>query len=259
MPLYLATCNPLQEMNTHEAPIERAGEIRPMQQMLAVIHTSPTLTPMFTELSTQFLPGVQVFHMVDESLIKDTTRHGYLRRVTMRRLLGIVESAAQSGADAVLITCSSIGAAVAIAQQIHDVPIIRVDEAMAERAVRMGRCIGVVATLRTTLDPTIALLRAKAAEAGREIRIIPSLCDGAFEAVMAGDTARHDAILTGALTTEMHGADVVVLAQASMARVVKSLPPGTLTVPVLSSPELAVQQVAAVLADLATKSTGAAA
>jgi Asp/Glu/hydantoin racemase len=215
-----------------------------------LIHTSPTLTPMFGALCSKYIPEAAVFHMVDESLIADTIREGHLRRVTMRRLLKLIESAQLAGADAVMVTCSSIGAGVVLGQQLFDVPVIRVDEAMAEAAVRMGRRIGVMATLRTTLEPTIALLREKAAEAGIEIEIVDSLCDGAFDAVLAGDTVTHDRILSEALKNEMNDVDVVVLAQASMARVVKAMPSGTLSVPVLSSPELAVKSARAILAGL---------
>jgi Asp/Glu/hydantoin racemase len=121
---------------------------------------------------------------------------------------------------------------------------------MAEAAVRMGRRIGVMATLSTTLEPTIALLRAKAAEADIEIEIVDSLCDGAFDAVLAGDTTTHDRILSEALRNEMKDVDVVILAQASMARVVKAMPKGSLSVPVLSSPELAVKSARAILEGL---------
>lgn len=221
-----------------------------MATTLALIHTSPTLTPMFTALCTEQIPETTIFHMVDESLIKDTIREGGLRRITMRRLLVMIESANMSGADAVMVTCSSIGPGIAIGQQLFDFPVIRVDEAMAETAVRMGKRIGVMATLRTTLEPTIALLRQKAAEAGREIEIVDSLCDGAFEAVLSGDTATHDRILTDALLNDMRGVDLVVLAQASMARVVKTMPEGTLKMPVLSSPELAVRQAREILSEL---------
>ncbi len=219
-------------------------------QTLAIIHTSPTLTPLFTSLCHERMPQTRIFHMVDESLIKDTIREGHLRRVTMRRLLAMIESAEMAGADAVLITCSSIGAGVALGQQLFDLPIIRVDEAMAEAAVQIGRKIGVVATLKTTLDPTIALLRQKAAAAGIDIEVVSALCDGAFEAVLAGDTATHDRILTEALLKDMQGVDAVVLAQASMARVVNALPAGTLPMPVLSSPELAVRRAQEILSSL---------
>lgn len=223
-----------------------------MQQTLAIIHTSPTLTPMFGALCAEYIPDVSIFHMVDESLIQDTVREGRLRPVTIRRLLSMIESAEKAGADAVMVTCSSIGAGVVLGQQLFDIPVIRVDESMAETAVRMGRRIGVMATLRTTLEPTIALLREKAADAGVKIEIVDSLCDGAFDAVLSGDTETHDRILSEALRDEMKGVDVVVLAQASMARVVRAMPEGTLTMPVLSSPELAVMQARDILSELAS-------
>jgi hypothetical protein len=111
---------------------------------------------------------------------------------------------------------------------------------MAEEAVRQGSRIGVMATLRTTLEPTLALLRDKADAAGKNVELVSSLCDGAFEAVLAGDTATHDRILSKALLEEMKDVDVVVLAQASMARVVQAMGADALPMPVLSSPELAV-------------------
>jgi Asp/Glu/hydantoin racemase len=189
-----------------------------LAKTLALIHTSPTLTPMFTALCSKYMPETEIFHMVDESLIKDTIREGTLRRVTIRRLLALIESANMSGADAVMVTCSSIGPGIAIAQQLFDFPVIRV-----------------------------ALLREKAAEAGRDIQIVDSLCDGAFDAVLDGDTTTHDRILSEALVNDMRGVDIVVLAQASMSRVVRTMPEGTLAMPVLSSPELAVKQACEIL------------
>jgi Asp/Glu/hydantoin racemase len=125
--------------------------------------------------------------------------------------------------------------------------VIRIDEAMAEEAVRIGRRVGVAATLRTTLEPTIELLKAKASENGRTIEIVESLSEGAFEAVLSGDVITHDRILAEKLVRDLHDVDVIVLAQASMARVVNELPPGTLRAPVLSSPELAVRRAKEIL------------
>ena len=246
---------PVKESSVQRPPGPMKEET--MAQTLAIIHTSPTLTPLFSALCADEMPETTIFHMVDESLIKDTIRAGKLCKVTMRRLIAMIESAGMSGADAVLITCSSIGPASTIAQALFDFPIIRVDEAMAEAAVRSGKKIGVMATLQTTLEPTIALLRQKAAEAGLEVEIVESLCDGAFDAVLAGDTATHDHILSEALMKDMRGVDVVVLAQASMARVVKEMTAGSLAAPVLSSPELAVQRVHQILSALDTNALNA--
>src|SRR3546814_11272849 len=89
---------------------------------------------------------------------------------------------------------------------------------MAEKAVATGRRIGVVATLSTTLNPTADLVRRVAAEQGKQIEIVEHLCEGAFEAVMAGDGTTHDRIVGEGLTQGMKGMDAIVLAQASMAR-----------------------------------------
>ena len=211
-----------------------------MSTKLALIHTSPSLTPMFQALCTALLPEVEIFHMVDESLIRNTVAAGQLERVTVRRVIAMVESARLAGADAVLVTCSSIGEAVTTAAGLFDFPVLRVDEAMAEKAIRMGKRVGVLATLRTTLEPTTELVRKKAKDCG--VTIVDVLCEGAFDAVMAGDGATHDALVGRALKALMAEVDVVVLAQASMARVLETLEPSSLTVPVLSSPELGVRR-----------------
>jgi Asp/Glu/hydantoin racemase len=215
---------------------------------LALIHTSATLEPVFAALCRQHIPEAGITHMVDESLIQDTVKAGGLRKATIRRLIGEIASAEKAGADAVLVTCSSIGPGAALAQQLFDIPVLRIDDAMAEKAVRQAQRIGVLATLRTTLDPTTALLRKKAAEAGRTVELVECLCEEAFPAVLAGDTATHDRMLRHALTEDLKGVDLIVLAQASMARVVDTLATGVLQTPILSSPELAVVSARSALA-----------
>jgi Asp/Glu/hydantoin racemase len=223
-----------------------------MPQTLALLHTSPTLSPMFNELCARILPGVRVLHFVDESLIKNTIAAGRLEKATMRRLIDLVGSTFDAGCDATLVTCSSIGPAVDIAAQLHDEPVLRVDAPMAEKAVAQGRKVGVIATLSTTLAPTVDLVRRKAAESGRDVEVVEHLCEGAFEAVMAGDGATHDRIVGQALTEAMKGVDAIVLAQASMARVVSTLPPEAIPAPVFSSPELGVERARDVLRALAS-------
>ncbi len=212
----------------------------------AFIHTSHVLIPLFSRLAREILPEFETFHMTDESLIRNTIRAGRLTATTKRRLLAMVGSAREGGADAVMVTCSSIGEAAALARDVYDFPVFRIDEAMARAAVQSGTRIGVAATLRTTLDPTIRLLEEAAAASSRHIVIVPSLCEGAFEAVIAGDTERHDTILIESLDRLRDETDVIVLAQASMARVVDRMEING-GPPILSSPELAVRHARAVL------------
>ena len=214
---------------------------------LGLIHTSATLVPVFADLCNKYLPGVKTFNIVDDSLIKNTIACGELTPATSRRVVNYAGSAQEAGADFILFTCSSIGPAVEMAASLTKVPVLRVDQPMADKAVQMGGKIGVIATLSTTLEPTTDLVKRRAAAAGKEIEIVSRLCEGAFDALMSGDAATHDKLVAGALRDLSKEVDVIVLAQASMARVVDSLDNSEKSVPILASPALAIQHLASVL------------
>ncbi|GAA4006155.1 aspartate/glutamate racemase family protein [Sphingomonas humi] len=218
---------------------------------LGLIHNSPMLAPVFNEIAARVMPDVRLLHFVDESTIKNTIAAGHLQKATMRQVIRLVGSSFDAGCDAAMITCSSIGRAVEMAAELHDQPVLRVDRPMAEKAVATGRRIGVLATLPTTLKPTAELIARIAREQGKEIEIVENVCAGAFDAVMAGDGATHDRIVGEALTQAMKDVDVIVLAQASMARVLATLPDGAVAAPVYSSPELGMVHARDVLRGLA--------
>jgi len=146
-----------------------------------------------------------------------------------------------------MVTCSSIGQAVEAGAKLIGVPVLRVDQPMADQAVATGNKIGVIATLSTTLEPTADLISRRAGIAGKKIELTAKLCEGAFEALMSGDAATHDAKVAAALKELSQQVDVIVLAQASMARVVDTLAPQDKRVPILASPAIAVGFLATVL------------
>jgi Asp/Glu/hydantoin racemase len=218
------------------------------QRRLGLIHTVAGLVPTFRELSAELLPGVETFEIVDETLLRDATREGRVSLETARRLFAHLAAVEAHGADAVLVTCSSMGHAVDAARPFSGIPLVRVDQAMAERAVERAARIGVLATLWSTLQPTAALIERVAAERGRSVEVRTRLCDGAFDALRAGDSARHDEIVRDGLRELLGWADVVVLAQASMARVIDSLSDEERATPILSSPRLGMERMREILA-----------
>lgn len=203
---------------------------------LALLHTAVVNATTFQALAAELLPEVETFHMLDESLLKNTIRDGAMSPLTARRVIGHIVSAEEAGAGAVLVTCSSIGRGAELARAVVSIPVVRVDEAMADEAVRTGARIGVIATLPTTLDPTAALVHARAELAGVEVEIVSHLCEGAFAALTGGDPAMHDAKVAAGLRALMATVDVIVLAQATMARVAATIPERERRVPILSSP-----------------------
>ncbi|WP_329238193.1 aspartate/glutamate racemase family protein [Actinoallomurus sp. NBC_01490] len=205
---------------------------------VCLLHTVTSLPAVFAGLLPAEVGVVDAVNMVDETLLRDTIEHGLLPR-TRRRVAAYARFAAESGAEAMLVTCSSIGEAAEEADAEAGIPVYRVDAPMAAEAVRTGGRIGILATLAATLRPTGDLLR-RGATGPRKIR--ESVCPGAFEALKAGDAARHDAIVAAEARRLAAEVDILVLAQASMARVVDALPPGEVNVPVLTSPRSGVRQ-----------------
>ncbi|AYQ31553.1 Asp/Glu/hydantoin racemase [Runella sp. SP2] len=218
-----------------------------MTKTLGLVHTSATLVPVFQELCKQYIPHVNVFNIVDDSLIKQVISRGELRADTARRVVNYAGSAESAGADYIMFTCSSIGVAVEAAADLTQVPVLRVDQPMADQAVATGSRIGVIATLPTTLAPTSDLVQRRAALTGKEIELKAVLCDGAFEALMGGNPALHDEMVAKALKELSTQVDVIVLAQASMARVVDTLSESEKIVPILASPPIAMAYLATVL------------
>lgn len=212
---------------------------------IGLIHTSATLVPVFQQLFQEKSVQADVFNIVDDSLIKDVIAKGRLEDNTAQRVINYVKSAEEAGADLIMVTCSSIGRAVEQAAEKAGVPVLRVDQPMADRAVVEGKRIGVVATLPTTLEPTSDLVLRRAQKAGKEVELVSRLCEGAFEALMGGDAAKHDEMVRQALLELSEQVDVILLAQASMARVVSQMPESERKVPVFSSPGIAVDYVAA--------------
>lgn len=217
-----------------------------MSRQLALIHTVPGLIATFAPLVREHLPDWTPFNIADESLLRISIREGSMSKATARRVANYVFSAVDAGADAILVTCSSIGDAVDWARPFCPVPLLRVDEGMAEEALAQGKRIGVLATLSTTLNPTRDLVSRLAATRSDTPTIVAKVCDGAFEALSTGDQARHDALVQEgirALSTEV---DVILLAQASMARALNGEGAAN-GIPVLSSPELGVLRLKDVL------------
>jgi len=214
---------------------------------LGLIHTSATLIPVFQQLCKEYLPGVNTFNIVDDSLVRNIRERGEVTPAIFKRVADYVSSAEDSGADYILVTCSSIGAPVEAAAENAGVLVLRVDQPMADLAVQTGKHIGVIATLQTTLQPTSDLVKRRAALVGKEIELTSTVVEGAFDALMNGDASKHDELVADALRKLSKEVDVILLAQASMARVVDALSEADKTVPIVASPPTAIKYLASLM------------
>lgn len=214
-----------------------------MTTKLAFIHTVPSLVGLFSDLSKQLLPGdVEILHIADEVLLKVVLAQGGLSPFIYRRVAENVVAAEEAGADLVQLTCSSISPCAEPARALVSIPVLKIDEPMVDRALSLGERIGVAATAPTTLKPTTDLVYERARRLEKKVKVDSVLCEGAYKALFSGDPETHDRIVRNYLKELMKHNDVVLLAQASMARVAGTIPAEDQLVPILSSPRLAMER-----------------
>ncbi len=201
---------------------------------LTLIHTAPALKDTFDDLLEELAPDINVRHVVHEDLLKDALDAGELTTDVRQRTAAAMLAEAESEPGVVLCTCSTVGPGADDARSQTDVPVLRVDRPMAEEAVRSGTQIVVCATLETTMVPTLDLLRETAQRLGREVNLIPVVFEAARAKFIEGDFDSYVRIIADGLHSAAEEADVIVLAQASMAPALALC--GDIEVPMLTSP-----------------------
>ena len=214
-----------------------------MQKQVAFLHTSPLHTDTFERLMAEVDPGVKIAHVVREDLLVDAQRVGAEDPALTARVHGaMVDAAASTGATLVVCTCSTVGGAAERTPTQGRFAALRIDRAMADRAVLLGPRILVVAALASTVAPTLRLVEESAVSQGVDVDVECLVADGAWAHFVRGDREAYVAAVAAAIRNAApHAASVIVLAQASMAPVAEGLT--DLGVPILSSPRLGVEAV----------------
>lgn len=188
---------------------------------IGVIHTTKATVDSLTELIKSKIEDAEVYNILDDSILRDMAGEKDTGMVRWR-WLEYAKILEKLGMDIILSACSTVGGFAEEADRELRVPVLRIDEAMAEKAVAQGEKIGVFATLNSTLNPTISLIKRKAEKAGRTVSVRAVLVEGAYDALMSQNKELHDSKIAEALKGCQGEVDVIVLAQASMASAVSA-------------------------------------
>jgi Asp/Glu/hydantoin racemase len=193
---------------------------------LALIHTvswydksviDPFVTPWLKEN-----PDVRVFNIVDDSLLAESLAHNGATRSVLKRIQYYVLAAEAMGADVAMCSCTTVGDAVCAARYYASIPVFNIDEPMAREAVRLGRRLGIVATVPTSPAATRRLLERTAREAGAAVEIKIALNEKAFEHLQRGEIKQHNELVHQEMDRLAKEVDVLVLGQISLAQIVHS-------------------------------------
>lgn len=209
---------------------------------VGIVHTSFALVEMLNTLIKKEMEDAQIVNIVDDTTLSYVRENG-VDAILTRRMWTYFLAAEQAGANVILNACSSVGETVDVARRLTSIPILKIDEPMAEKAVALGQRISVLATVPTTIGPTCRLLELKAQEAGVDLQLEPQVCEGAFDLLLAGRVEEHDRMVTKTVMDAAKNSQVIVFAQASMSKLAERLAP-TIDIPLLSSPRFAVERLA---------------
>lgn len=216
-----------------------------MSKTVCIIHTNRLAGGDLTRLFSEMAPEVTVRNIIDDSMLAEVLAAGGVTPGVLRRWCEYAVLAEAGGADLIFSQCSSVGEVADTARAFVRVPIVKIDERMAEVACQMGSRIAVVATAGTTLGPTSRLLSRTAERLGKRITVVEALRADAFERMLAGDRKGHNELLLDTIRELYPRVDVVVCAQGSMLALKPEL--GETPIPVLMSPPIGVAHAVEVL------------
>ncbi|WP_431202079.1 aspartate/glutamate racemase family protein [Bradyrhizobium betae] len=179
-------------------------------------------------------PAARLMNLLDDSLSADLARDSVLNDAMTGRFLALGDYAAATGADGILFTCSAFGPCIEAVSRAHaPMPVLKPNEAMIERAVTMGKRIG----LLSTFPPTLASMPP---EFPTSVQVVPKLAEGALAALDRGDRATHDRLIVEA-SKDLRNCDVIALAQFSIASTASLVAEATGR-PVVTTPDSAVDK-----------------
>jgi aspartate/glutamate racemase len=192
-------------------------------------------------------PEITRMNLQDDSLSQDLAKTeakapGTGLDATMHaRFARLAQYAVDTGADAILFTCSAFGTCIEAAAKAQTIPVLKPNEAMIEQAAALlgtgGAMQGQLLGLLSSFAPTLVSMPP---EFPKDIQLITELSEGAMDALNVGNTPRHDElILASAKQLVAQGAKVIALAQYSMAHC-KPLVEQACGVPVLTTTDSAI-------------------
>lgn len=205
---------------------------------VTIVHTSFVSVDDLTRLFKEIGPGIELRHIVDDSLLPEVLASGGVTNAVRSRICAYYRAAEEMGADLIFNQCSSVGEAADVAAGLIQTPVVKVDQKMAQVACETGARIAVVATLETTLGPTCRLIEKTAQAMGKEIELKPLLVEGAFDQLISGNRGKHNDMVIQAIRGALDQVDVVTCAQGSMVAILPEL--GETKIPVLTSPKMGV-------------------
>jgi Asp/Glu/hydantoin racemase len=190
---------------------------------ISLIHAMPVAIEPVCSTFRRLWPQAHVTNLLEDSLAADLAAAGRIDQKMFDRFCTLAKYSEDCGADAVLFTCSAFGPAIEAARAAVKIPVLKPNEAMMEEALATGSRIALLATFEPSLGSMKSELEQMAAARRAEVNITMKAAPAALAAMLAGDSATHDAQIAAA-AEEIGDCDALLLCQFSMASAAERIP-----------------------------------
>jgi hypothetical protein len=183
--------------------------------LIYLIHATPVSMAPINEAFVRLWPEARLANLLEDSLSGDLADAGALTPALTERFLKLATYASESGADAILFTCSAFGDAIDRCKRALNIPVLKPNEAMIEQALQSTGKLALLATFPPAIASMVEEFEQHALEQGQPLVLTSYICDDAFEALRNGNQERHDQLITerARLVTD---SDLLCFAQFSM-------------------------------------------
>lgn len=206
--------------------------------LIYLIHATPLSITPITAAFTRLWPEARLANLLEDSLSRDLVDAGELTPVMSQRFLKLATYAAESGADAILFTCSAFGDAIDLCKRSLSIPILKPNEAMIEEAVLRNQKISILSTFPLAITSMTEEFQSFARQQGVEIDLSAHVCPEAFDELRKGNADRHDQLIMDMART-VTNSELLCFAQFSMTSAAQQTSQAS-GLPVLTTPDSAI-------------------
>ncbi|WP_144108244.1 arylsulfatase [Paraburkholderia sp. BCC1886] len=211
-----------------------------MKQDLSIVllHATPVAMAPIHDAFTLDWPQARLTNLLDDGLTSARGTSKDLSAALQTRFVNLVRYGYESGADAVLATCSAFGPAIEAADAALPVPVCKPNTAMFRDALLQGRNIAMIATFAPALPTMVTEFFEEVSRVNPDATLATFVVDEAIDRLRAGDTDTHNR-LVAEKAASLHGYDAIMLAHFSTAQALDAVK-RVASCPVFSAPRSAV-------------------
>ena len=181
---------------------------------IAVLNTVYQTVPMMKAAISEYLPNANIINFVDDSILPMIKEDPGTMEYSYEKFLMFAKIAEKQNASIIVNACSTVGGFKDYAKGKLNIPVIRIDEAVAEEIAKNSKRIAVLATMPTTVIPSTEIIRSKLST---DAVVDTFLLDNAAAYNAKGDKMSHDKTIAVKINSIGDEYDSIFLAQASMA------------------------------------------